>query len=87
MTNPLDIDRINAELVMVGEMMRECLDDFVNLRTTREEFDEMMSSYADRIDTARHQHDKLVFSDLGEIMMNFQEHIEPVPAPKTKKKK
>jgi len=27
---------------MVGEMMRECLDDFVNLRTTREEFDEMV---------------------------------------------
>jgi len=86
MTDPLDFDRINAELVMVGDMMRECLDDFVNLRTTREEFDEMMSSYADRIDTARHQQDKL-FADFGEIIMKIQEHTEPAPASKTRRKK
>ncbi|MBP9993434.1 MAG: hypothetical protein KBT67_00620 [bacterium] len=44
MTDPLDFDRINAEVLFVGENMRNCLDDFVNFRITREEYDEMMST-------------------------------------------
>ena len=85
MTDPLDFDRINAELVFVGEKMRECLDDFVNLRTTREEYDEIMSSYADRIDAARHKQDEL-YAAFGEIIQKIQEHTEPVSEKKRKKK-
>lgn len=85
MTDPLDFDRINAEVLFVGENMRNCLDDFVNFRITREEYDEMMSSYADRIDVARHKQDEL-YAAFGEMIQKIQEHTEPVSEQKMKKK-
>lgn len=86
MVDPREFDRIHTELAVVGNMMGECVNEFVNMKISRKTFDERMSIYADRIETARRDEDRLLAA-FGEIIQKIQEHTEPSTQTKKKAKK
>lgn len=86
MVDPREFDRIHTELTVVGNMMGECVNEFINMKISRKMFDERMSSYADRIETARRDEDRLLAA-FGEIIQKIQEHTEPSTSSKSKTKK
>lgn len=86
MVDPREFDRIHTELTVVGNMMGECVNEFINMKISRKTFDERMSIYADRIETARRDEDRLLAA-FGEIIQKIQEHTEPSTPTKQKNKK
>ena len=85
MVDPREFDRIHTELAVVGNMMGECVNEFINMKISRKTFDERMSIYADRIETARRDEDRLLVA-FGEIIQKIQENTTPNTSDKPKKK-
>ena len=84
MVDPKEFDRIHTELTIVGNMMGECVNEFVNMKISRKTFDERMSTYADRIETARRDEDRLLAA-FGEIIQKIQENTIPGTSNKPKR--
>lgn len=72
MVDPREFDRIHTELTVVGNMMGECVNEFINMKISRKTFDERMSTYADRIEATRRDEDRLLAA-FGEIIQKIQE--------------
>jgi len=71
--DPEEVLRIHTEITVVGNLMGECINDFINLKISRKVFDERMASYADRIETARRDEDRLIAS-LNDYVNNLQKN-------------